>query len=100
MVGIMWRFVSVLLLLLGAMSFGVATAHNATFTLEEVNAQVSSFLAGIQNGTLSSRSVRARLFLPSRCELAVRQPRLSESAAENLKVQLPQLRSSWTDILP
>jgi hypothetical protein len=69
----------VLLLLLGALSFEVATARNATFTLDQVNAQVSSFLNGIQNGRLSSRGISPRSFLPARCELAVRQPPFLEN---------------------
>ena len=44
-------------------------AQNDTLTLDEVQAQMSSFLNGVENGALSARGTDS---LPSGCSLAVR----------------------------
>lgn len=62
----MW-FLSLGLLLLGFTNLEVC-AQNVTLTLEEVTSQISSFLQGLGNGTLSTRSEA----VPSGCALAVR----------------------------
>jgi hypothetical protein len=58
------RLLSLAVLLLARLSAG-----QATYTLDEVSAQVASYKLDLQNGTLSSRSA-----LPSGCELAVGTP--------------------------
>jgi hypothetical protein len=46
-------------------------AQNNTFTITEVDSQVSDFLQLIQNGSISTRGTSTRSLLPSGCTLAV-----------------------------
>lgn len=62
----MWKFI-ILLCILGLLSLEGAAQQNGTLTLDEVNAQMSSFLQSIENGTLNDREADS---LPSGCSLA------------------------------
>ncbi|KAL3419257.1 FAD binding domain-containing protein [Phlyctema vagabunda] len=59
------RFLSASLLALGLSSFK-AVAEITTLTLDEVDSQIASYLQGLENGTLSERSIES----PTGCTLA------------------------------